>query len=51
GEISKPIKSVMISGNIFELLQKISGAGFDARLVGGTVTPSIKLTDMKVIGS
>jgi len=51
GEISKPIKSVMISGNIFELLQKISGAGFDVRLVGGTVTPSIKLTDMKVIGS
>ncbi|MCS3923270.1 TldD/PmbA family protein [Methanosalsum natronophilum] len=51
GEISKPIKSVMISGNIFELLHKISGAGFDVRLVGGTVTPSIKLTDMKVIGS
>ncbi|MDL2261137.1 TldD/PmbA family protein [Methanimicrococcus sp. OttesenSCG-928-J09] len=50
GEISKPIKSVMISGNIFDMLQKIDGAGKDVRSVGGIVTPSIRISEMSVIG-
>lgn len=50
GEISKPIKSVMISGNIFEMLQKMDGAGTDVRSVGGIVTPSIRVPEMSVIG-
>ncbi|MDR0767200.1 MAG: TldD/PmbA family protein [Methanosarcinales archaeon] len=50
GEISKPIKSVMISGNIFEMLKKIDGAGKDVRSVGGIITPSIRISEMSVIG-
>jgi Predicted Zn-dependent proteases and their inactivated homologs len=50
GELTKPIKSVMISGNIFEMLKNIDGAGTDVRNVGGIVTPSIRISEMSVIG-
>ncbi|MDV0444632.1 Metalloprotease PmbA [Methanimicrococcus sp. At1] len=50
GAISKPIKSVMISGNVFEMLKNIDGAGKDIRSVGGIVTPSIRISEMSVIG-
>lgn len=51
GEITKPVKSAMISGNIFDLLKNISGAGYDVKDVGGIITPSIKIEDISVIGS
>jgi len=50
GELTKPIKSVMISGNIFDMLKNIDGAGTDSRNVGGIVTPSIRISEMSVIG-
>jgi PmbA protein len=50
GALDKPIKSLMISGNAFELLKHITGAGFDVRKVGGIITPSIRVSDMSVIG-
>ncbi|HJH28865.1 MAG TPA: TldD/PmbA family protein [Methanosarcinaceae archaeon] len=50
GQVDKPIRSLMISGNIFEMLANISGAGMDVRKVGGTVTPSIRVSDMSVVG-
>ena len=51
GQIDKPIRSLMISGNIFEMLKNITGAGMDVRKVGGTVTPSIRVSDMSVVDS
>ncbi|WNY24957.1 TldD/PmbA family protein [Methanolapillus millepedarum] len=39
GEITMPVKSVMISGNIYDMLSKIDGAGLYARKVGNIVTP------------
>jgi len=50
GELTKPVKSVMISGNVFEMLKNIDGAGKDVRNVGGIVTPSIRISEMSVIG-
>lgn len=50
GELTKPVKSVMISGNVFDMLQKIDGAGKDVRSVGGVVTPSVRIPEMSVIG-
>ncbi|MCQ1536357.1 TldD/PmbA family protein [Methanosarcina sp. KYL-1] len=50
GALDKPIKSLMISGNAFDLLKNITGAGFDVRKVGGIITPSIRVSDMSVIG-
>jgi PmbA protein len=50
GVLDKPVKSLMISGNAFELLKNITGAGFDVRKVGGIITPSIRVSGMSVIG-
>ena len=50
GVLDKPIKSLMISGNSFELLKNITGAGLDVGKVGGIITPSIRISDMSVIG-
>ncbi len=50
GQIDNPIKSLMISGNVFEMLANITGAGTDVRKVGGTVTPSIRVSGMSVVG-
>jgi PmbA protein len=40
----------MLSGNVFDILKSINGAGKDVRQVGGTVTPSLRIADMSVVG-
>ncbi|ABE51831.1 TldD/PmbA family protein [Methanococcoides burtonii] len=50
GQLDKPIKSLMLSGNIFEMLNKITGAGSDVRKVGGTVVPSLRIAGMSIVG-
>ena len=50
GQIASPIKSMMISGNIFELLKNIDGIGKDVRKVGNVITPTVKVAKMKVVG-
>ncbi len=50
GEISSPVKSMMISGNIFELLKNIDGAGKDIRRVGNVITPTVRVSKLRVIG-
>jgi PmbA protein len=50
GEVASPIKSMMISGNIFELLKNIDGAGKDIRRVGNVITPTVRVSKLKVIG-
>jgi PmbA protein len=49
GEAPRSITSVMLAGNIFDLLKEID-LGTDARAVGAIVTPSIRVR-MKVVGS
>jgi PmbA protein len=50
GALDKPVKSLMISGNVFQILKNITGAGLEVRKVGGTITPSIRVSDLSVIG-
>ncbi len=50
GEVASPIKSMMISGNIFELLKNIDGAGKDIRRMGNVITPTLRVSKLKVIG-
>lgn len=49
GEEAKPIGSMMLAGNIFQLLKEID-VGKDVRAVGAVVTPSVKVR-MKVVSS
>ncbi|MEA1894420.1 MAG: TldD/PmbA family protein [Euryarchaeota archaeon] len=50
GEVKQPIKSLMIAGNIFDMLKNIDGSGTDSRAVGGVVVPTLRVPDMQVIG-
>ena len=50
GEIASPIKSMMISGNIFELIKNIDGIGKDARKVGNVITPTVRVSKMRIVG-
>lgn len=49
GEEARPLRSLMLAGNIFELLKDIE-IGKDVRAVGAIVTPTVKVR-MKVVGS
>ncbi|HII06970.1 MAG TPA: TldD/PmbA family protein [Methanotrichaceae archaeon] len=49
GEAGRPIRSLMLAGNAFDLLKSIK-AGTDARMVGAVVVPTIK-AEMNVVGS
>lgn len=49
GQEARPIRSLMLAGNIFELFRGIE-VGRDVRSVGSIVTPTVKLR-MKVVGS
>ncbi|MFZ3167164.1 MAG: TldD/PmbA family protein [Candidatus Methanoperedens sp.] len=51
GQIVSPIKSLMISGNIFDLLKNIDGIGKDIRKVGNVITPTVRVGKMKVVGN
>ena len=51
GEAKQPIKSIMIAGNVFDLLKNIDGVGTDVRAVGDIVVPTVRVSDMQVIGS
>lgn len=46
---NRPIKSLMLAGNLFELLREID-VGTDARPVGDIVTPTVKVR-MRAVGS
>jgi len=49
GEEAKPIRSLMLAGNFFELLKDVE-IGRDVRAIGPIVTPTVKFR-MKVVGS
>lgn len=46
----KPIKKALLSGNIFELLKRIKGAGKDYKQTSFVRTPSIEFEDVRVVG-
>jgi PmbA protein len=47
---TKPIKSLMMSGNAFDLLNKINGMGKDDRKVGSFVVPTIRIKGVRLTG-
>ncbi|MHC1584963.1 MAG: TldD/PmbA family protein [Candidatus Syntropharchaeia archaeon] len=49
GSIEKPIKSLMISGNVFDLLKQIDGADFKKRMIGSIVVPMVRVREMYVV--
>ncbi|MDY6930628.1 MAG: metallopeptidase TldD-related protein, partial [Halobacteriota archaeon] len=50
GEIREPIKQVMVSGNVFDLIKNIDGLDTDVKMAGNVIVPTVRVGDMKVIG-
>ena len=48
GELAKPIKSLMLSGNIFDVLRNIDALGEDDRSVGSVISPTVRVKSMRV---
>jgi PmbA protein len=48
GVMTKPIKSMMISGNVFDLMKKVDGMGRDNKSVGSVVSPTVRVNDIRV---
>lgn len=48
GVKTKPIKSLMMSGNAFEFLKSIDGMGRDDRKIGAFVAPTVRIKDVRV---
>lgn len=46
----KPVKKVIISGNVFQLLGNVLGCGRDYKQVSSVMAPSIEFSDVKVVG-
>lgn len=48
GVKTKPIKSLMMSGNAFEFLTRMDGMGRDDRKIGAFVVPTVRIKDVHV---
>ena len=50
GEFQAPIRSAMLSGNVFDLHHAIAGLSRKTRTVGSLILPSVKLNKQHIIG-
>lgn len=50
GSFTEPVRSAMLSGNVFDMHQAILGISHEVRQVGPLVLPSIRLGGLRVIG-
>lgn len=48
GVLEKPVKSMMIAGNVFDLLNKVDGMSREEKFVGPIVAPTVKVLEVKV---
>lgn len=51
GQLEKPVRKAMMSGNVFEMLGNTAGLGKDTRAIGSLVVPSIRLNKQHIIGT
>lgn len=50
GSFQEPVRSAMISGNVFEMLKNIGGIGKVSRLLGNAIIPPVRFNSIQVIG-
>jgi PmbA protein len=49
-EYETPIRSAMLSGNVFDMHKSIAGLSKESRALGSLILPSIKITRQRIIG-
>jgi PmbA protein len=50
GEFDIPIRSAMLSGNVFDLHHSVSGLSKESRAIGPMILPSVKINKQHIIG-
>jgi PmbA protein len=50
GEFDIPIRSAMLSGNVFDMHRNISGLSKESRAIGSMILPSVKINKQHIIG-
>jgi PmbA protein len=50
GEYGAPVRSAMLSGNVFSMQKEIVGLGKESRAVGSLIVPSVKIKNQRIIG-
>ena len=50
GGFEEPVRSAMMSGNVFDLHKDIAGLSRETRAIGSLILPSIKLSKQRIIG-
>ena len=50
GEFDTPIRSAMLSGNVFDLHHTVSGLSKESRAIGSMILPSVKINKQHIIG-
>ena len=50
GRFVQPVKKAMSAGNVFEILQNISGISAETKTFDGAVVPSLRIPQMQIIG-
>lgn len=50
GGFEEPVRSAMMSGNVFDLHKDIAGLSKETRAIGALILPSIKINKQRIIG-
>jgi PmbA protein len=50
GQYETPIRSAMLSGNVFDLHRSISGLSKESRAIGSMILPSVRINKQRIIG-
>ena len=50
GEFQEPIRSAMLSGNVFSLHNEIIGISQKSRSIGSLILPSVRINKQHIIG-
>lgn len=50
GSLSTPIKTGMLSGNVFEMLKNIEGCSEETRTMGSLILPSTRFSGVSIVG-
>lgn len=50
GEFQEPIRSAMLSGNVFDIQHEISGLSQESRTIGSLILPSVRIKKQHIIG-
>jgi PmbA protein len=50
GEFETPIRSAMLTGNVFDMHHEIIGLSKESRAIGSMILPSVKINKQRIIG-